>query len=128
MRAFGGLLSAAPAAMSEMLLAADFQLDVAKEIVIVTPNSRNEAEPLLAPLRSTFLPNRVLVVVTQGDELARQTRLVPLLEGKIARDDKPTAYVCERRVCELPTSDPEVFARQLAEVQPLGGEAMSDER
>jgi hypothetical protein len=38
---------------------------------------------------------------------------VPITAEKIAQDGKPTAYVCERRVCKLPTTDPETFARQL---------------
>jgi uncharacterized protein YyaL (SSP411 family) len=120
LKAFGDLLSRSPAAMTEMLLAVDFHLDVAKEIVIVTPQSRGEAEPLLARLRATFVPNRVLAVVNEAD-LGRQAELVPLLEGKAARGGKATAYVCKKRVCDLPTSDPDVFARQLAEVEPLDG-------
>src|SRR5713101_4935521 len=63
LRAFKDRLARAPTALSEMLLAVDFQLDVPKEIVIVTARSRAEAEPLLAELRATFLPNRVLSVV-----------------------------------------------------------------
>ena len=44
---------------------------------------------------------------------------MPLLEGKVAQGGRPTAYVCERGVCDLPTRDPDVFARQLARVRPL---------
>jgi uncharacterized protein YyaL (SSP411 family) len=119
LRAFEPRLAAAPASLSEMLLAVDFHLDTPKEIVIVTPSSRREAEPLLARLRGTFLPNRVLVVVPEGAELTAQSKLVPLLEAKRALRGRATAYVCEQRLCELPTSDPEVFARQLRKVQPL---------
>ncbi len=120
LRAFGARLSQAPGALSELLLACDFSLDTPKELVIVAPTSRKEAEPLLAKLRSTFLPNRVLVVAAQGADFAAQSPLVPLLQGKVARKGQPTAYVCERGVCALPTSDPEVFARQLRKVDPLG--------
>ena len=101
------------AALSEMLLALDFSLDTPKEIVILTRNSRDEAEPLLQEFRRTFLPNRILTLVSQGGELDSHATLVPLLEYKVARNGRPTAYVCERRVCELPTNDPEVFAGQL---------------
>jgi uncharacterized protein YyaL (SSP411 family) len=119
LRAFGTLVSAAPDAMSEMLLAVDFNLDVTKEIVIVTPNSRSDAETLLAPLRTAFVPNRVITVASEGGNLKQQARFVPLLEGKEARGGKATAYVCKKRVCDLPTSDPDQFARLLREVQPL---------
>jgi uncharacterized protein len=97
-----------------MLLAMDFRHDTAKEVVIVARSSRAEAEPLLARLRTTFLPNKVLVVAVEGPDLAAQARLIPLLEQKAARKGKATAYVCERGVCVLPTSDPDVFARQIA--------------
>jgi len=113
LRAFGARLTEAPAALSEMLLAADFHLDTPKEVVIVAPTSRKDAEPLLAKLRSTFLPNRVLAVAVQGGDIAGQSRLVPLLQGKAVREGRATGYVCEERVCRLPTSNPEVFARLL---------------
>jgi len=119
LQAFGGRIAQSPASLSEMLLALDFQLDTPKEVVIVTAGSRSEAEPLLAKLRATFLPNRVLVVASQGADLAAQAQLVPLLEGKVARKGQVTAYVCERRVCRLPTSDPEVFLQQLRKVELL---------
>jgi hypothetical protein len=120
LQTFGGRLAKSPAALSEMLLAADFQLDTPKEVVIVTAGPRAEAEPFLAKLRTTFLPNRVLVVARQGADLAAQAQLVPLLGGKLARKGEATAYVCERRVCRLPTSDPDVFLQQLRNVEPLG--------
>ena len=86
--------------------------------MIVSPRSRHEAEPLLAKLRATFLPNRVLTVAVEGADLAAQSQVVPLLEGKVARKGEATAYVCERRICKLPTSDPEVFARLLRGPEP----------
>ncbi len=119
LQAFGDRLEQAPAALSEMLLATDFHFDTPKEIVIVTPASRSDAEPLLGKLRSTFLPNRVLAVVAEGRDLAAQSELVPILEGKVARGSTATAYVCERRICDAPTSDPEVFEKQLRKVAPL---------
>ncbi len=116
-RAFGKSLSKSPAALAEMLLALDFYLDSPLEIVIVTPTSRQEAEPLLAELRAAFVPNRVLAVVVEGDDLKSQAKLIPLVEGKITQGKKPMAYVCEAGVCELPTSDPRVFARQIRKVR-----------
>ena len=39
--------------------------------------------------------------------------LVPATRGKVARQGKATVYVCERGICDLPTTDVEVFAWQL---------------
>ena len=117
--AFYQVISKAPTAMAEMLLAVDFYLDTPKEVVIVAPASRADAEVLLAQLRSTFLPNRIVAVVAQGEDVNTQAKLVPLLENKIAQKGKPTAYVCQRGVCELPTTAPDVFGRQLRTVRKL---------
>jgi uncharacterized protein YyaL (SSP411 family) len=112
-------LATSPASRSELLLAVDFAVDVPREIVIVTPPPTTEgaassaAEPFLARLRETYLPNRVLVVVAEGEALATLEKVVPLVGGKTAQHGRATAYVCEKRACELPTNDPEVFARQL---------------
>ena len=115
--AFNGMLTEQPVYLSEMLLAVDFALDSPKEIVIVTPRSRADAEPLLARLRQTLLPNRVLIVIPQAQVTATQ-KLIPLIEDKTARAGKATAYVCEKRVCQLPTSDPDTFARLIAKKSP----------
>jgi uncharacterized protein YyaL (SSP411 family) len=118
-KAFDNILSNSPVALSEMLAAVDFYLDLPKEIVIVTPRSRTEAEPFLARLRTSFLPNRILAVVPEGGAFPAHEELIPLLKNKVARKNAATAYVCEKGVCELPTTDPDVFAKQIQKVKPL---------
>ena len=117
--AFGALLADSPAAVSEMLLAVDYQLDTPKEIVLVVSAGRDDAAPFLAKLRARFLPNRILTIVAEGEELDRHASVIPLLAGKTAREGQATAYVCENRICDLPTTDPAVFATQIATVHPL---------
>ena len=117
--AFALVLTSAPASAAEMLLAVDFHLDTPKEVIIVAPAARADADPFLERLASTFLPNRILAVAVEGNDLDAQAEVVPLIEGKYAMEGKATAYVCENRVCDLPTTDPEVFARQISTVSPL---------
>jgi hypothetical protein len=117
----GGALRNSPGTVSEALLALDFLLDSAKEIVIVTRRSRSEAEPLLARLRTTYVPNRVLLVATEGPALGELARLSPLVKGKVACKDGPMAYVCKRGVCDLPTADPAVFEKQIRQIDLLPG-------
>jgi hypothetical protein len=100
--------------MAEMLRALDFHRDAAKEIVIVTVDGRGDAAPFLDVLRETFLPNHVLMVVNDGEDLQRHLSRIPLLEGKRAIRGETTAFVCEQGICDLPTSDPGVFARQIS--------------
>jgi len=118
LRSQAAILKRAPAALSEALLAVDYDTDTPKEIVIVTPHDRGEAAPFLARLEAAFVPNRTLTVTAEST-VAQQATRVPLVEGKIARGGKPTAYVCENRVCALPTADPATFAQQIGRVRPL---------
>ena len=69
---------------------------------------------LVSVLREAHTPNAVFSVVREGKELDAQVPLVPLLRYKKAREGETTAYVCENRVCQRPTSDPALFQRQLA--------------
>jgi hypothetical protein len=95
------------------------RLDVTKEIVIVTPGDRSEAAPLLARLGAAHVPNRVLAVVEIGAPQQTLGTLVPLVTEKVVIDGRPTAYVCEHRVCRLPVTDADAFAGALAKVAPL---------
>ena len=52
-------------------------------------------------------------VVLEEPAIAQAAARVPWLRGKKARDGQVTAYVCEEGICELPTTDPAVFSRQL---------------
>jgi uncharacterized protein YyaL (SSP411 family) len=117
LRLVAPLLERAPAAFGDLLLALDLYLYDPKEVVIVAPRSREEAAPFLDELRRRFVPDVVLVRAVEGPDLAEQRGLVPLLEGKIAKDGRATAYVCQAGACKLPTTEPAVFARQLVEGQ-----------
>ena len=113
LRAMAPLVQRAPTGFAELQVGLDYRLGSPMEIVLVTPTSAAEAAPFLEVLHRRFLPRKVVVVATAGEDLERQQAIVPYLEGKIPRDGLPTAYVCERFVCQLPTTDLEVFARQL---------------
>ncbi len=120
--AFNERLGSNPTAVPELLLALDFELDAAKEIIVVAPEgggASKELAGLIGPLRIRFVPNRTVSIVTEGDALSAQLPQLPLLAGKKSRRGLPTAYVCENRVCLLPTSDRKVFEQQILEVTPL---------
>jgi uncharacterized protein len=121
-RAFGAVgtvLANRPMAMTEALLALDWASDHAREVAVIWPRGETAASaaPLLDVLRRTFEPNVVRVAVSEGD-VAALAKVAPFVEGKIATAGKPTAYVCERGTCQLPTHDAVAFAAQLATVKP----------
>jgi hypothetical protein len=119
LRALGGPIAAAPVAVPRLLAALDFQLDRPKTVVVVEPEDGTGADALLRIVARTFVPNRALAIVPSGTATRRLASAVPLVADKIAQGGQATAYVCETRVCAVPTSDPEVLARQLSSTLPL---------
>jgi uncharacterized protein YyaL (SSP411 family) len=118
--AFDPDLEQSPTRLAELLVALDRRLDRSKEIVIVRPtDSAGGMAALEAPLRRAFVPNRFVARVVAGDDLAAHAALVPVVKAKRPRAGRATAYVCYGQVCQQPTADPEVFARQLEMVSPL---------
>ncbi|HEY6911780.1 MAG TPA: thioredoxin domain-containing protein [Myxococcales bacterium] len=98
LRSFGALLAGAPAALGEMLLAVDFQLSAAREVVLVRPAGGSDAE-LLDVLRPRFAPSQVLIRHEDGTAPA-----TPLAKERPAQEGRTTAYVCERGACRLPVT------------------------
>ena len=117
--ALGGTLTRQPLAATRLLAGLEFRLDVPKEVVLVRGRDPSESAPFRKQLARLYVPNKVVVVVADGEPLSRLVPLVPLVEGKQAREGRTTAYVCEHGVCALPTSDPDVMAGLLARTAPL---------
>jgi uncharacterized protein len=120
--AFASVVARDPTSAPMLLAALDFYHDTPLEIVLVAPRTRAETAPLLAVVRRAFVPNHALVVVVAGAELEQLAGRVPFVEGKLAIEGRPTAFVCVRTHCELPTSDPAVLAEQLTRPRPLLGD------
>jgi hypothetical protein len=111
---FSRILESHPTALAELLLAIDYFLDQPKEVVIVTPAGQKEdAEPFLDQFRKTFLPNRTLVVASEGSDQQEKTGTISMLKNRPAVNGTATAYVCEGNTCKTPTTDPDEFSRQL---------------
>ena len=101
-----------PTAYPKLLSALDYYYDVPREVALVSPGSDNDAATLEVVLRRAYVPNKVFSVTDDAGAEAQQRR-VPWLAGKRALGGSPTAYVCERGRCDLPTSDPRVFRKQI---------------
>jgi hypothetical protein len=119
-KTFSKILTSNPGALSEMLLAVDFYLDSPKEVIIVEPKGKGaEVDPFLSEFRKQFLPNRIITVITEGEDVESYSGLIPFVRGKIALEGKATAYICEKGTCKLPTTDPLVFSQQIKMVKKL---------
>jgi len=112
--AFSKSLINTPMNLSKMLLSVDFYYSEAKEIIIITPeNKENSNYKFLDALRQIFLPNRILSVITEGNDLKNHIKTIPIAQGKTAINGQTTAYVCKSGTCELPTNNIKTFIQQI---------------
>jgi uncharacterized protein YyaL (SSP411 family) len=104
-----------PVAVTEALLALDQYTDLAREVAVIWPPGAapSAAEPLLAVLRRTFLPNAALAGAADGEGVAELAKLAPFVAEKVAQRGQPTVYVCEHGRCELPATEAAPFEAQL---------------
>ncbi|WP_047152822.1 thioredoxin domain-containing protein [Aneurinibacillus tyrosinisolvens] len=103
--AFAGEVSLYPQAHAHFMMAVQFILGPAKEIVIAAPNAE-AAQEMIGTIRAQFLPNTVMSLVTEENR-AEFARLAPVIEDKTMEDEKVTVYVCENFSCQAPVTDVE---------------------
>ncbi|MFW2388364.1 MAG: thioredoxin domain-containing protein [Polyangiales bacterium] len=106
-----------PIGFPMLLVALDRYYDRALEVALIAPETRDENQALADRLRKAFVPNKAFAVLAEADAAA-QAAQIPWLEGKRVMTGKSTAYVCERGRCELPTTKPAVFTRQIDRREP----------
>ncbi len=92
---YRGLLSSAPMAVGQMLIALDFHLGPVKEFAVVGDEER--AHEALAILRQGFRPHKV-IAWKKPDDAAND---VPLLQGKTGQGEV-TTYICQDFSCQAP--------------------------
>ena len=54
-----------------------------------------------------WLPNKVVVAADPSDNTPLTG--LDILQGRTMTGNRPTAYVCERFVCQAPVTDPEAL-------------------
>ncbi|MCP4358919.1 MAG: thioredoxin domain-containing protein [Chloroflexi bacterium] len=96
-----------PSAFSQWLIAAQFILSQPQEVAIIGDPGLSASEAFLDVLFDRYRPH--LVVAMGGPTLTA----VPLLHGRKYINDKATAYVCRRFVCQQPVNDPKALQEQL---------------
>lgn len=115
-KAFGARLEEGGAGTPLMIDALALRHGGARELVIVAAPGRAPATNALYEVaRTIYAPEVIHVPVGEGGVDHFAARVVPWLQGKVARDGAPTAYLCRERVCKRPTIDPAVLAELLRE-------------
>lgn len=116
--AFSKTFESSPLGLSEMMLALEFSLDSPKEVVILFPKGKSlESGPVLKEFRKTYLPNRVLIRVEEGEHAEKLAEIIPMVAGKKTIGGKPMAFVCEKGVCLLPSYTANDFAQQIKTIK-----------
>ena len=98
-----------PAGFSQALMALEYQIGPAREIVFA--GTAQEIEPFLSRLRAHFIPN---LVVLLNDPASHETlKKISLFAAGKGKTGGPAAYICRNQVCGLPVTDPERFEKLL---------------
>jgi uncharacterized protein YyaL (SSP411 family) len=112
-RAFADQLNSAPSAHTHLISAVQLARAPSLEIVIAGEAGTEDTERLLEVVRELYLPQAVILLVSDGEDGQRVRKLAPFTESYSSVDDKPAAYVCRNYACKLPTSEPEELAQLL---------------
>jgi uncharacterized protein YyaL (SSP411 family) len=110
-----GQLQQFPTASGQALLALDFLIGPAYEVVVVAGTDAEQTHGALATLSTKFLPNKVVAfrLKTLADEQLPPA-LDLLLRGKRADGATASVYICERGVCHAPATSLDELNRALA--------------
>ena len=113
MNTFHALLQDAPHAMPQMLASLEFFLSAPKQIVIAGSKKSGRTMEFLDEIARHFLPNKVILSADGGVGQSFLSERLPFIASMAAKDDLPTAYVCENYKCEMPVNDIEQLAMLL---------------
>lgn len=105
-----------PSAFGHLLGALDFYVGAPKEIALVGYRDAADTEALRRTVFDRFLPNKIIALKEPDAEPASEA--IPLLKDRSAIDGRATAYVCQNFTCQMPVTDADALAAQLAERAP----------
>jgi len=95
-----------PSSFTFLMMAVDFGVGPASEVVIAGDPGREDTREMLRALRNEFFPGVVVILRPTEEESPAIVRLAGFTRDLITRGGKATAYVCRNYQCELPTTDP----------------------
>ena len=104
-RAFADTVRAYPAGYSQLLVAVDFAVGPAYDIVIAGDSRTDDTKAMLKALRSQFMPNAVVLFRPSEKDALGIERISGFAKAYVSPDGKARAYVCKDRSCQLPTTD-----------------------
>ncbi len=88
-------------------------LNEPQHIAIVAPNARTEAHELYDTVAGLSLPGALMQTCVETEAVPAN----PALDGKVAIDGRPTAYVCVGPQCSLPVLSSNALRERLIEAR-----------
>jgi len=104
MQSFAGDVGRSPANFTMLLNALDFAFGPSFEVVIAGGAEKEDTKRMLAALRKTFLPNKVVLFRPEGNAEPPIVALADFTRQQVSLRGKATAYVCQNFVCSRPTT------------------------
>ena len=104
-----------PRAVPQMLAALHFALAGSRQIVLLGPTASEGTRRLLGEVRQRFLPDKVLALAEDDAAQKALSGVAPFVASLRKVEDRPTAFVCVGRACDLPVTDPQRLASLLDE-------------
>ena len=118
LKAFADRLHKQPGAMPQMLVALDFSLSKPKQIVIAGKKDAEDTKGLLRAVHESYHPNRILLLADGAEGQRALGTFLEFLRDLQPIEGKATGFVCENYTCHLPTTNLDVFRKQLSLSQP----------
>src|SRR5437867_3688694 len=112
--AFATTLTNFASAMPQMLVALDYSLSKARQIVIAGKKDAPETKALLKEVHRHFLPKTILLLADGGEGQKFLGERNEAVGAMSLIDGKPAAYVCENFTCKAPATDPKHLAELLS--------------
>ena len=98
-----------PGAFTYWLGNLEFALGDPKEIAVIGPIEHKITQEMLKVVQRAYRPNQVVAVADENDAVQHP----PLLAGRPAKNDTPTAYVCQNFTCKHPVTSSAELAELL---------------
>ncbi len=111
--AFGDVLSRAPFSMPQMVAAFGLSNAKVKQIVIAGERNDEMVRRMSREVWSRYLPDKFILLAEESAAAREMFGADSFVQTLTKIAGKTTVYVCEDYVCQLPTTDINVFIRQL---------------
>jgi len=106
-RAFSNAVMHMPSGYTQLMLAVDFMVGPAYEVVVAGSPGADDTKAMIRALRAHFIPNKIVVLRPSEEPSPDITRLAEYTKYQSGINGKATAYVCLNYNCQIPTTDRE---------------------